>query len=88
MTDGNRIFYHGYRQDPVTNSLQNKYTFDLDLGIYRGSKFLNSPFYPHFMADAHVLIRNLDRASEVLKVSKLFVISSTQSFLTVSYQFF
>ena len=30
---------------------QNKYTSDLNLGRYRGSKFQNLPFYLHFLAD-------------------------------------
>ena len=31
--------------------MQNKYTFDFNLGRYRGSKFQNPSFYLHYLAD-------------------------------------
>ena len=44
-------FFTRDRQYAVTESLQNKYTFDLNLGTYRGSKFQNPPFHLLLMAD-------------------------------------
>ena len=40
-----------YGQYPVTKSFQDKYTFDLNLRRYRGSKFRNPPFCVQFLAD-------------------------------------
>ena len=48
MTVGNRIFYQVHTI-PCSNKIE--YTFDLNLGKYRGSKFQNQPCYQHFLAD-------------------------------------
>ena len=44
-------FFTKCRQYPITKSLQEEVTFDLNLRTYRWSKFQISPFYQHFLGD-------------------------------------
>ena len=48
---GNRIFLPGTDNTLQPSPCKSKYTFDLNLGRYRGSEFQHPPFYLNFFAD-------------------------------------